>query len=61
MKKIAALREEITEFESIEQRIQDALELSQIEDESLRSELDDEVGSIESIIEGLIYSIEEYS
>ncbi len=53
MKKIAALREEITEFESIEQRIQDALELSQIEDESLRSELDDEVGSIESIIEKL--------
>lgn len=53
MKKIAALREEITEFESIEQRIQDALELSQIEDESLRSELDNEVGSIESIIEKL--------
>lgn len=53
MKKIAALREEITEFESIERRIQDALELSQIEDESLRSELDDEVASIELIIEKL--------
>lgn len=51
MKKLSDLGEEIQDWQRFEQRIKDALELSQLEDESLRSELEVEVSGIETQIE----------
>jgi len=47
MKKMAALRSEVESWRSLEQRITDALELSQLEDESLIPELESETAEIE--------------
>ena len=47
MKKLAALRDEVESARSIRQRIDDTLELAQLEDESLRGDLEKEVASIE--------------
>ena len=51
MKELAALREEIEDWHTLEQRITDALELSQLEDESLREELEREKLAIETDID----------
>ena len=48
MKKISELREEIEPIRSLEQRTRDAYELAELDDESLRSELEPEVDAIES-------------
>lgn len=53
MKQIALFRGEIDEFDNLQQRISDALELSSLEDESLRPELEPEVEEIENIIDRL--------
>ena len=50
MKQLSTIREEIEKFHSLEQRIADALELTLLEDESLRSELEPEINFIEKII-----------
>jgi len=50
MKRLAALREEINQWKSLEQRIADALELSELGDESLRAELESETTEIETTI-----------
>lgn len=50
MKRLAALREEINQWKSLEQRIFDALELSELGDESLRAELESETADIENTI-----------
>ena len=42
MKKLAALRDEVHNWQVLEQRVQDALELAQLEDESLQEELEEE-------------------
>jgi peptide chain release factor 2 len=42
MKKLAGLRDEVHSWQVIEQRVQDALELAQLEDESLREDLEEE-------------------
>lgn len=47
MKRLASLRNEVESWELLQGRIHDALELSQLEDESLISELDKEILEIE--------------
>jgi len=51
MKKISSLREDVYDWHRIDQRISDALELSQIDDESLRIDLEKEVDLLEADIE----------
>jgi peptide chain release factor 2 len=51
MKKMAALREEVDAWRNLKRRTQDAIELVEIEDESLRSELEKEAGEIEAELE----------
>lgn len=48
MKKISDLREEVETWRSLEQKIHDALELAELDDESLREELEPEVKNIET-------------
>lgn len=51
MKQLSALREEVESWRNLQQRIHDALELAQLEDESLRSELEVETAAIEKDVE----------
>ena len=51
MKQLSALREEVESWRNLQQRIHDALELAQLEDESLRSELEVETVAIEKDVE----------
>ncbi len=48
MKKMSGLREEIQKWLTLQQRTQEAIELAQFDDESLRAELEQETQSIES-------------
>jgi peptide chain release factor 2 len=50
MRDLARLREEVSHWRGIEQRLQDASELAQLADEGLRPELEAEVGSLEEEI-----------
>jgi peptide chain release factor 2 len=50
MKQLSALREEVDDWHTLSQRLSDALELSHLDDESLRAELEPEVKQIEAII-----------
>ena len=50
MKNISALREEVESWHNLEGRIGDALELAQLEDESLRAELENETETLEAEI-----------
>lgn len=51
MKNLAALREEVEDLQNLAQRVADVLELSQYEDESLRTELENETTAIEAEID----------
>jgi len=51
MKKLAALSDEIEDWRKLRQRAADALELSQLEDESLRTELENEAEALEDELE----------
>lgn len=51
MKRLASLREEVTEWRHINQVVNDTLELAQMGDESLRSELENELEKIKSEID----------
>jgi peptide chain release factor 2 len=51
MKKLAALNEEVEQWHKLSQRVKDALELSELEDEGLRAELEKEVDAIEGEVE----------
>jgi peptide chain release factor 2 len=51
MKKLAGLREEVEGWQSLSQRVSDALELAQLDDESLRSELEPETTALEDEIQ----------
>jgi peptide chain release factor 2 len=51
MKQLSALRDEVESWVSLRQRIHDALELAQLEDESLRLELEAETEAIEKEVE----------
>lgn len=50
MKKMAALREEVENWRTLRQRVSDSLELAQLEDESLRTELEEETKALEAEI-----------
>jgi peptide chain release factor 2 len=52
MKKLADLRTEIEGWRVLQKRIQDTLELAELGDESLRTELEAEVDALESEMEG---------
>jgi len=51
MKKIATIREEIDDWQSLKQRISDALELASLGDENLRAELEPEIKQIEKLVD----------
>ncbi|MFN7036529.1 MAG: peptide chain release factor 2 [Bellilinea sp.] len=51
MKKLAALREEVQEWEKLQKRIADLLDLAQMEDESLLPEIEQEVEDLQKILE----------
>jgi peptide chain release factor 2 len=51
MKRLSWLRNDIEDWRSVERRISDALELAQLEDESLRDELEPETVSLEAEVE----------
>jgi peptide chain release factor 2 len=51
MKKLAALSDEVDDWRRLRQRAADALELSQLEDESLRPELENEAEALEDDLE----------
>jgi peptide chain release factor 2 len=57
MKRLAALQEEVERWKALQHRLSDALELSRLEDESLRSELETEVDAIESEVERREFSV----
>jgi peptide chain release factor 2 len=48
MKQLAALRDEVEGWQSLQQRTADAMELAQLDDESLREELESETAAIEA-------------
>ncbi len=48
MKNLADLREEVEQWRGLEKRLNDTLELAQMEDESLRQDLESEVAQIEA-------------
>ncbi len=56
MKKLSALREEVDGWHHLLQRLDDNLELSQLEDESLRPELEAEVTSLEKEVAQLEFN-----
>lgn len=51
MKKLAALHEQVDDWQRLQQRINDALELAQLDDESLRSDLESEVEALEAEVQ----------
>ena len=51
MRKLSTLRNEVGSWQSLRQRISDALELSQLQDESLRDELEPETSALEAEVE----------
>ncbi len=51
MKKLSALREEVQEWEKLQKRITDLLDLAQMEDESLLPEIEQEVDDLRKVLE----------
>lgn len=49
MKKLSDLRNEIEGWQTLDQRIQDAKELAELDDESLRGELESEIAALEKL------------
>ena len=47
MKKLSVLREEVEEWQALSRRVEDTLELAQLDDESLRPDLETEVNALE--------------
>ena len=56
MKKLSSLREEVDGWHHLLQRVKDSLELAQMEDDSLRPELETEVDSLAKEIEQLEFN-----
>lgn len=52
MKKLAPLQEDVSKWRHLESRLNDALELAGMEDDSLRADLEAEVEAIEGEVEG---------
>jgi peptide chain release factor 2 len=53
MKKLSGIRQEVESWRVLQQRVADALELSQMEDESLRPELEHEIEALEAEVHKL--------
>lgn len=51
MKRMSALQDEVDTWRQLHQRVSDALELAQMEDETLRDELENEVQAVEKELE----------
>jgi peptide chain release factor 2 len=51
MQKLARLRDQVVDWGGVRQRVDDALELAQLEDESLRPDLESEIESLEKELE----------
>jgi peptide chain release factor 2 len=51
MQKLARLRDQVEDWGGVRQRVDDALELAQLEDESLRPDLESEIESLEKELE----------
>jgi peptide chain release factor 2 len=51
MKKLARLRDQVEDWRGVQQRVDDALELAQLEDESLRPDLESEIEVLEKELE----------
>lgn len=51
MKKLAVLRDDVNSWQVLEQRVQDALELAELEDESIRTDLEEESQALQSEID----------
>jgi peptide chain release factor 2 len=56
MKKLSHLQDEVESWHALARRNQDALELSQLEDESLRPELEKELASIDRALEKIEFN-----
>jgi protein subunit release factor A len=48
MKNVSALRDEVEAWNSVKQRLHDLTELAQLDDESLRGDLETEISSLEA-------------
>jgi peptide chain release factor 2 len=57
MRRLSSLREEVERWNTLDQRVRDALELSQLEDESLGDELAAETEALEQEIERLEFQL----
>jgi len=57
MQRLSGLREEVERWSALEQRVQDALELATLEDESLGQELSSETEALEREIERLEFQL----
>jgi len=57
MKQLSALSEEIQSWHDLQKRVQDTLELSQLADESLREELEQESDALEKEIDRLEFNL----
>jgi peptide chain release factor 2 len=55
MKKVAGLRSEVEDWQKLQQRLSDAIELTQLDDESLRKDLEIELSELEQVVEGREY------
>lgn len=57
MKKLSGLQQELESWKSLVQRMNDATELAQMEDESLRADLETEVAALETEIDQLEFKV----
>lgn len=55
MQRLAALREEINEWQGLQARLNDALELAQLDDESLAEDLRREVEALQKIVDQRVF------
>ncbi len=55
MQRLATLREEIEEWQSLQARLNDALELAQLDDESLAEDLQREVEALQKIVDQRVF------
>ena len=50
MKKISVLRDEISGWKNLSSRVKDTLELTELKDESLQADLEEEITELETLV-----------